>query len=231
MKINKLTVLPLALAIVAFGSIGQAGAQVASPRVALQFATNGLTSPLAASTSSSTVARLLLDTTGSTEGVRIATLPFNLIVGGGGNASTLNNCRVYNESSPEVALNSNNAVTMASGINSFVLNNALVLNSNTMTTLALRCDVASTLVSGSTYTVNMNTNNVVASGVNSGLPAAVSVRGGVVVPPVVTPPFVPGIPSTGAGGQVAQNVMMLFASLLLAGLGFSYLKRKSGSQA
>lgn len=72
--------------------------------------------------------------------------------------------------------------------------------------------------------MNLNTNNVVAVGASTGLPAAVTIRGAVVVPPVVVPPVVvvtPGMPATGAGAEASQNIAMLAASLLIAGLGFS----------
>ena len=224
--IKKLTVLPLAVAILALGAFGTASAQVvAAPRVALQFGTNGLTSPLSASTNDATIARLLLDTTGSTEAVRISSLPFNVVTASGALASSLMNCRVYNEAAPTVALNSpaSATTTMVSGINNIVFNTPLVIGANTLTTVALRCDIASDLVAGGTYTVNMNTSNVVATGAVTGLPALVTIRGSVVVPPVVTPPVTPGLPATGAGAEAAQNIAMLVASLLIAGLGFSSL--------
>ncbi len=229
MKINKLIVLPLAVATLALGSFSSASAQVVGPRVALQFGTNGLTSPLTASSTNAVIARLLLDTTGSTESVRIASLPFNLVTGSGANASTLRNCRVYNEADLNSALNTSSDTTVfSSGVNNIALNNAMVLAPNSMTTVSLRCDIAGDLVAGGTYTVNLNTNNVVATGASTGLPAAVTIRGAVVVPPIVTPPVVvppvtPGVPSTGAGSEAAQNVAMLLASLLIAGLGFASL--------
>lgn len=227
MQIKKLMVLPVVAAVLALG-VGTASAQVVGPRVALQFATNGLTNPLSASSSNAVIARLLLDTTGSTEAVRISGLPFNLIVGNGASASTLNNCRVYNESDLSTALNtSSSTTTMFSGINNIAFNSALVIQPNTLTTVSLRCDVDASLVAGGTYTVNLNTANVVAVGASTGLPAAVTIRGSVVVPPIVVPPVViPGLPTTGASGQAAQNVAMLAASLLIASLGFSYLKAR-----
>src|SRR3989344_5932747 len=228
MKINKFLVLPVAVATFALGMIGSLGAQAIGPQVALQFATNGLTNPLVASSTNAVVARLLLDTTGSTEAVRIASLPFNLITGNGAIASTLNNCRVYNEADLGTSLNTTSSATnMFTGINNIAFNSALILQPNTMTTLSLRCDVDGTLVAGGTYTINMNTNNVVATGASTGLPAAVTIRGAVVIPPVVVvPPVVPGMPATGAGGQATQTVAMPAASLLIATLGFSYLKLK-----
>jgi hypothetical protein len=226
--IKKLLVLPLAVAVLALGLAGSASAQTASPRVALQFGTNGLTSPLAANTSGATIARLLLDTTGSTEAVRIASLPFNLVLGSGAQASSLMNCRVFNESNPNVALNTpaSATTTMVSGINNITFDAPMVLAANTLTTVALRCDIGSDLVAGGTYTVNMNTANVVATGATTGLPALVTIRGSVVVPPVTNPPVTPGMPATGAGGEAAQMIAMLAASLLIAGLGVSSLNTR-----
>jgi len=184
MKINKLIVLPLAVATLALGSFGAASAQTIGPMVALQFGTNGLTNPLTASSSDAVIARLLLDTTGSTEAVRISSLPFNIVTGSGAIASSLQNCRVYNESNLSVALNTPASAntTMFSGINNIAFNSPLILQPNTLTTLSLRCDVNGTLVSGGTFTVNMNTANVIATGASTGLPAAVTIRGAVVVP-------------------------------------------------
>lgn len=229
--IKKFIVLPLAVATLALGTFGSASAQVASPRVALQFGTNGLTSPLVANADDATVARLLLDTTGSTEAVRISSLPFNLVLGGGADAADLMNCRVFNESANTVALNdSDDDDTLSAGVNNITFTSPMVLPANTLTTVALRCDIGDELTAGGTYTINMNTANVVATGATTGLPALVTIRGAVVVPPVVTPTPTtptptptPGMPATGAGGEMAQNIAMLAASLLIAGLGVSSL--------
>lgn len=223
--LKKLIVFPLAFAVFALGFAGPANAQVGTPRLALQFGTNGLTNPLVASTTDATIARLLLDTTGSTEAVRISSLPFNLVTGSGALTSTLQNCRVFNESAPTVALNTPATATtsMVAGLNNITFNSPLILPANTLTTVALRCDIAGDLVAGGTYTVNMNTANVVATGAVTGVPALVTIRGSVVVPPIITPnvPATPGLPATGAGSEAAQNVAMLIASLLIAGLGFT----------
>lgn len=228
MKINKILAAPIAASMLLMASA--AGAQTVGPMVALQFGTNGLTSPLTANSSNAVVARLLLDTTGSTEAVRINAIPFNLVTGSGANASTLRNCRVYNEADTSTALNGSSSTTaMSNGINNIALNSALVIPANSMVTLSLRCDVGPDLVSGGTYTVNLNTNNVVATGASSGLPAAVTIRGAVAVPPVVvipTTPATPGMPATGAAGEAAQNIAMLVASLLIASLGFSYVNSR-----
>jgi hypothetical protein len=229
MQIKKLMVLPVAAAVLAFGA-GTASAQVVGPRVALQFATNGLTNPLAASSTNAVIARLLLDTTGSNQAVNISSLPFNIMTANGASAGSLQNCRVFNESNTSVALNSVASTTTAvEGLNNIAFLSPLVLQPNTLTTVSLQCDVNGSLVAGGTYTVNMNTANVVATGATTGTPAVVTVRGSVVIPPVVTVPIIPGLPTTGASGQAAQNVAMLAASLLIASLGFSYLRVKKQS--
>lgn len=228
---KKFLVIPLAIATFVLG-LGTASAQNVGPTVALQFGSNGLTNPLVASSTDAVIARLLLDTTGSTEAVRISSLPFNLVTGSGALASTLRNCRVYNEANTSVALNTPSSTTTAltSGINNIAFNSPMILPANTLTTVSLRCDIAGDLVSGGTYTVNMNTNNVVATGASTGLPAYVTIRGSAVVPPVVTPPIVtpttPGLPATGVGGEATQNVAMIAASLLIAGLGFTSLNMR-----
>lgn len=230
MKIQKLLTIPVMAAVLTLGMASGAGAQVIGPKVALQFATNGLTSPLTASSSDAVIARLLLDTTGSTEAVRVNGLPFNLVTGSGSLASTLQNCRVYNESNLSSALNTPASATTTAftGVNNVAFNSALILQPNTLTTVSLRCDINGTLVSGGTYTVNMDTSNVVATGATTGLPAAVTIRGAVVVPPVVVPPVTttPGLPTTGASGEATQNLAMIAASFLVAALGFSYLNLK-----
>lgn len=232
MKIRKLIAFPTALALMAvlgfgaFGLAATANAQVGGPRVAIELLSSGLTSPLSASSTNNTVARLLLDTTGSTEAVRITALPFILTTGNNAVAADLYNCRVINESAGGAVLSS--GVTLQSGLNNIALNAPLVLAANTTTTLALRCDVENDMVSNGTYTFSMNTANLVATGATTGLPALVVVRGAVVVPPVVNPPVIPGLPTTGAGGEAPLNIAMLLGSAMLAALGLSMARRAEG---
>lgn len=230
MTIKKLLVLPLALGMLAAGSIGSANAQMAAPRLAIQLGSTGLSSPLTSGLQSAVLARLVLDTTGSTEAVRISSLPYNLSLSNGAMSSTLENCQVFNESDPTVGLSATSTTmsNFSSGMNNVQLQSALVLSANTVTTLALRCNIGTNLVNGGGYTVSMNTSNVVATGATTGLPAVVSIRG-TVVPPYV-PPATPGLPATGAGGEASTNVMIVLGSLLVAGLGLSYAK-KSPSRA
>lgn len=196
-------------------------AQTVAPRVAIQLLNSGLTSPLTASSTGAVVARLVLDTTGSPEAVRISSIPFILTTGNGATGSTLTNCRVASEASPTVNLNlaPGNGVGLSSGLNSISLSSPLILAAGTVTTLDFICDPSAGLVNGGTFTFSMNTANVAGTGVSTGLPAVVSVRGA--VPPV----FIPTVPNTGAGGQMPQNIALLFGSIVLATLGVLVTRR------
>lgn len=224
--LTRILVLPLAMAIMAFGSFSSASAQTVAPRVAIQLATTGLTTPLVVG-QTGTMARLILDTTGSTEAVRISALPFNLVLGNGATSTALENCRVYNEANANVPISTNatTTVTLMPGLNTIRLNDPIVLSPNTITTLALRCEIDASLVAGGTFTFSMNTTNVAATGVTSGLPAVVTVRGAVVPPPVA--PVTPGLPNTGAGGDATRNAMILLGSAMIAALGIAYTRRVS----
>ncbi len=222
---KKFLALPLLVAVFAFSFAGAASAQLVSPQLGVQLLTSGLTSPLVANATSSTVARLVLDTTGSSEAVRISSVPFILTTGGGAIPSTLNDCVVWNEAGAGSALStSNSSFALSSGLNTANLTSSLILPANTVSVLALRCDVANNLVDGGTYTFSVNTANVAAVGVNTGLQAAVYVRGAT-VPPVI-PPVIPGLPNTGAGGEATTNLAIILGSVLVAGFAL-YTARKT----
>lgn len=216
----KLSSMALALSMFAI-AIG-ANAQTVQPRVAIQLLTSGLTSPLVASSTDNVMARLVLDTTGSPEAVRISSLPFILTTGNGAASGTLTNCTVVNESNVNSDLSGNSGGLVA-GINSINLSNPLVLAAGTVTTLQLRCDATGGLVSGGTFTFSMNTANVAGTGVSTGLPALVSVRGAVPTVPVI--PVIPTVPNTGAGGDATANIALLLGSFTLATLGVVYTRK------
>lgn len=215
--------IPVGISLLA--GVSTVSAQTIAPRLGIELLTSGLTSPINASSTDNVMARLVLDTTGSPEGVRISSLPFILTTGNGAASGTLTNCTVVNEASPSVDLNTapGNGVGLVSGLNTINLTSPLVLAAGTVTTLSLRCDAASNLVSGGTFTFSMNTANVSATGVSTGLPAIVSVRGA--VPPVVIPPIIPTVPNTGAGGEAAQNWALLLGSVTLAAVGFAFTRK------
>jgi hypothetical protein len=219
--------LGLTVAVALFAVAATAGAQTVQPRVAIQLLTSGLTSPLVASSTDNVMARLVVDTTGSPEAVRLSSLPFILATGNGAASGTLQNCTVVNEANTGADLSANSGGLVA-GLNSINLTSPLVLAAGTVTTLQLRCDTTGGLVSGGTFTFSMNTANVAGTGVSTGLPAIVTVRGAVPTVPVI--PVIPTVPNTGAGGDVAQNVALLLGSITLATLGIAYT-RKAAAQA
>lgn len=224
MSFKKLLILPVALAFMAVGA-GSANAQVAAaPVLAVQLATTGLTNPLVIG-QNATLARLVLDTTGSNTSVRISSLPLSLTTGSGAVPSSLTNCRVYNENGG-AALSSGTNVpgTLVSGMNNLNLDTALVLPAGTVTTLDVRCDIASNLVTGGTYQFSLNTADVVAADPVTGTPATVVLRG--VTTPIVVPPVViPTVPNTGAGGMASTNVAIILGSLTAAAFGLAYARK------
>ncbi|MBX4199098.1 hypothetical protein KW800_02365 [Candidatus Parcubacteria bacterium] len=220
---NRFMSIPLGLSLLAMAAT--ANAQVAQPMVGIQLLSSGLTSPLVASSTGATIARLVLDTTGSPEAVRISSLPFALSLGNGAVASTLTNCRVANESNSGVNLSTPTGSTsgLVSGLNTVTLSSPLVLQAGTVTTLDLVCDPSAGLVTGGTFTVSVNTANVAATGNSTGLPAVVTVRGAtpVVIPPVI----IPTVPNTGAGGDASTNVALLFGAITLAVAGIALTRK------
>ena len=224
---RKLIAIPMAFAVVfALGGVSKASAQVATPAVQIQMLTNSLTSPLVTSSTGATVARLVLNTTGSGEPVSISSLPFILSTGGGALSSSLFNCQAFNEANPTLSLSSATQNVLSSGVNSVALMSPIILQPNTSTTFDLRCDVSSTLVSGGTYTFSMNTVNVVASGTITGRQASVTVIGS-----SIPTPTTPGLPTTGASGNASRNVAILMGSVMLGGLGLILRKNNKTREA
>lgn len=227
MSFKKLLVLPVAVAILGF-SFGTANAQVIAPapRLAVALETTGLTNPLTIGTNA-TLARLTLDTTGSNTAVRIASIPLSVTTGVGATTTSLTNCRVFNEATGGVLSSGTNIpATLASGMNSITLDTPFVIPAGTVTTLAVRCDIASNLVTGGTFQFSLNTANVVATDPVSGAAAVVTLRGVVVPPVIVVPPVViPTVPNTGAGGQATGNIAIILGSLAVAGFGLAYARK------
>ncbi len=226
MTFKKILILPIALALMAV-TVGSANAQVVpTPRVAVQLATTGLTNPLVEG-SEATLARLVLDTTGSNTAVRIASIPLSLNLGSGALASTLTDCAIVNEGNNNALTSGSNIEdSLSSGMNTFTLDTPIVLAANTVTTLRVRCDIDNNLVSSGTYQFSLNTSNVVATDPVSGTQALVTLRG-VAVPPVVTipPVVIPTVPNTGAGGEASTNAVIILGTLVAASLGLAYARR------
>jgi hypothetical protein len=230
MSFKKFLIIPVAIAFMAVG-IGSVNAQVPATLVGVQLATTGLTNPLVAGANDATMARLVLDTTGSNTAVRISSLPLRLTTGNGALTSTLTGCQVVNENTGATLSSGTNVVNnISTGLNNIALDSAIVLQPNTVTTLALRCDIGSNLVTNGTYQFSLNTADVVATDPATGAAAVVALRGvtsPVVVPvPVPTVPVVvPGVPNTGAGGAASTNIMIVLGSLAAASLGLAYARK------
>jgi hypothetical protein len=247
---NKILAAPLATLVIvgllgAIGFVPLVSAQTGSPRVQIQLATTGLTTPLVAGTENAVVARLSLNTTGSSEPVRITNLPFVLSAGAGAQAGSLSSCRVYNEANPGVILNApivgtttpaTNATptatttgvtgSLVSGLNNITLATPVVLQPNTTTIMGMRCNVASDLVAGGTYTFSMNTSNFIAVGDTTGNRAIVTVPSAEpTTPPVV--PVTPGLPPTGLGGESTNNFLVMLGSVLAMTFGLAYAIRNT----
>jgi len=126
MKARNIIAIPATASILSLGFFGLASDQTVQPRVALQFASNDLTSPLSSNRDNAVIARLLLDTTGSTEEVRISSLPFNLVTGEGANAENPQKCHAFNETDLNNMLNTPSSATvgLSTGINNISLNKA-----------------------------------------------------------------------------------------------------------
>ncbi|MDB5194177.1 MAG: hypothetical protein JWN50_191 [Parcubacteria group bacterium] len=229
MSFKKLLVLPALVAMLGFGS-SIASAQVittAMPRVAVALETTALTNPLVSGTTGATLARLTLDTTGSNTAVRIASLPLTLSTGSGALTSSLTGCRVFNETTGgALTSGSNIPSSLSTGMNTITLDTPFVMQAGTVATLAVRCDIASNLVTGGTYQFSLNTANVVAADPITGTPAVVTLRGVVTPIPVPVPvPVIPTVPNTGAGGAATTNVALILGSLAVAGFGLAYARK------
>ncbi len=217
------TVLPLSLALLASTMAGVASAQT-YPALSVQLMTQGLTQNAGAGTQNAIMAIARLDTTSSSEDIRLASLPLILTTGGGAAGASLQSCHIANANNISAPLSTSGNVpaTLNGGLNTFVFDSPLIIPRGSVTMLDLICGVSTSALPGGSYTFSLNTANVVATGVTSGLPATVSVApGAVYVPP--TP--LPGVPNTGAGGEASSNIALIVGSLMVAGFGYVYSRR------
>lgn len=220
-------VLPVALAFFAMATAGSVNAQVTTPTLGIMLGSTGLTPNPAPGTANAVVATVRLDTTYSSDAIRLNSLPLILSTGNGGNPTSLTSCRIVNEASPTVALNNgtNMPANLISGSNIVTFDTPLVLSRGTVTILDLDCNIAPGATLGGAFQFSLNTFNVNAVAASTGLPASVVVGTG--APVVVPPVFVPGIPNTGLGGNMTQNVILLLGSLLAASFGIAYVRKTS----
>ena len=197
----------------------------ATPTLAVELLSTGLTANPSAGTTGATMAIVRLDTTYSPDAIRLASLPLIVSTANGATPASLTNCRVYNEASPTAALNNGSNVpgNLVSGLNVVNLDTPLVIQRGSVVLLDVKCDIAAGAVTGGTFQFSLNTANVVATGNTTGLPAAVYVG-------VSTPGGVPstggvGLPNTGAGGDAGMNLALILGSLVAASLGVLYARK------
>ncbi|MES2214221.1 MAG: hypothetical protein V4465_02415 [Patescibacteria group bacterium] len=220
---KKFLIIPVIAALFAFST--GASAQVAGPSLLVQLQSAGVSSAINSGAQNVTLANVRLDATASTDDIRLASLPIVLTVGNGGNASALQSCRAVNSTAPSTNLNSgtNAIANFSSGSNSIVFDNPMVIARGTAVNILVNCNIG-TLPGGGTYQFSINTANVPATAVSTGLPAVVGV-GGVAVTPTPVPVPVPGIPNTGFGGAAPMNIALLIGSIGVAALGLTYTRR------
>lgn len=88
--------------------------------------------------------------TGDATGASISSFPLTLGATGGGSVSNLSNCRFYDSSGTALT----GSINPTAGSNTFVFNSAMTVSQATgTTTVSLRCDVASTTPSGTSFQI------------------------------------------------------------------------------
>lgn len=123
---------------------------------------NVTSSPITSSVSSGTNVNLgTLTFVGVQGGGVVTSIPVTISGSNGGVLSNLSNCQVFNNQNSSLTTGSNVINTIGSGANAFVFNAPLAVNSTTgTTTLSVRCDVASTTLSGSRFTMSAGAANI-----------------------------------------------------------------------
>ena len=220
---KRLFIVPIFVALFAFGNLGTANAQT-SPTLLVDLVNTGVASSIGPNMQNVILANVRLDTTLSSDAIRLTSLPIMINTGNGANATSLTSCQLTNATNTNLPLNSGNNVTATSnsGANNFVFDNPITLPKGTVTNLLLNCDISGSLVAGGTYQFSINSANVNAVAVSTGLPATVGVStGGVNIPF----PTVPGVPNTGFGDKGTMNLALIISAIVVAGLGVAYTRR------
>lgn len=111
---------------------------------------------------------------GTTGTASISVLPITFSASGAGSISNLTNCRIFNSGGTVVS----GAVNPVSGVNAFAFNSVVSVPSTTGTqTYSLRCDIATSTPSGTSFQVTAGT-SVLAPGLEVNLNTAPSVPAG-----------------------------------------------------
>ncbi len=96
----------------------------------------------------------------------VNSVPSSLTLGGGALANNLSNCALYNPNAASSTIAVGPTATIVSGANSFSLNPALTITASTPTTLQIRCNVATSTASGSTFAFNTIASSTVGTAVS-----------------------------------------------------------------
>lgn len=93
--------------------------------------------------------------TGVNGGASVSSIPLTITASNGGATGNLSSCQLYNSGGVSLTTGGNVINSVNSGaVNMFNLNNVLALNgTGAMTTLTVRCDVATASQSGSVFTI------------------------------------------------------------------------------
>jgi hypothetical protein len=114
-------------------------------------------------------ANINLNAVSSGEDVRISSLPIRFTLGNGAQASDISGCQLFSAST---ALNTGSRVVntiSSSAASIFSLDNSLTIPKGTTVSLALKCNLSSSAISGSTYASGVNSSDSFnVTGVTSG---------------------------------------------------------------
>ena len=188
------------------------------------------------------LALITLDAGNSNQNVNVTSIPVTLSFSGA-MANDYSNCSIRSASNLATALNngSNSIATPVNGSTGFTLDTPLSVSPGSAQILALTCSISSAAAPGSTVTVSLAPASIAANASSGsisptvltgsdGVPASTSGTIEITAPnTTVTTPVTttaPGAPNTGAGGDMALNIIVLAASLGVITLGAVLLKRR-----
>ena len=157
---------------------------------------------------------------GPNNDVQITSLPITVTTGNGAVSTNLTDCRVRNIANGSILNTGSNVPSIVgSGVNTLTLDAPFTITRGTTAALAVTCDVSPFASSGGSFLLGVAPSSLAASAGGSAITPTGSGPGSVVtvasagVP--TTPPTVPGVPNTGAGGNA---MLTLFTLLLSAGV-------------
>lgn len=187
------------------------------------------------------LAMITLDATRSTAPVTLTSVPISVTTSGSGSSDGLSNCVLISTNGASLTTGVNSVPTIT-GTNTFSLDAPISIPASEGKLLALRCDVSANAAVGSVFNISFaaplfqaNSGGIPITvtqgpatsgsvGTNSG---SVTVTPQGSAPSTIGTPYTPGVPNTGAGGDVAITLSILAASLAVLLLAMrSYFKTR-----